>query len=92
MPEIPTIAEAGLPGYEFTAWHGIWAPKGTPRAVVALLNERLKKTMAVPDQVKRFEERGLDIIASSPEEFSAHLQNEYKKWGQVIRERGMKAE
>jgi len=92
MPEIPTIAEAGLPGYEFTAWHGIWAPRATPKAVVALLNERLKKTMAAPDQVKRFEERGLDIIASSPEEFGTHIQNEYKKWGRVIRERGMKAE
>ena len=92
MPEIPTIAEAGLPGYEFTAWHGIWAPKGTPRAIVGTLNERLRKTMSAPDQVKRFEERGLDIIASTPEEFAAHLQSEYKKWGRVIRERGMKAE
>jgi tripartite-type tricarboxylate transporter receptor subunit TctC len=92
MPEVPTIAEAGLPGYEFTAWHGIWAPKGTPRAIVGTLNERLKKTMAAPDQVKRFEERGLDIIASTPEEFAAHLQSEHQKWGRVIRERGMKAE
>jgi tripartite-type tricarboxylate transporter receptor subunit TctC len=48
--------------------------------------------MAAPDQVKRFEERGLDIIASSPEEFSAFVHAEYKKWGRVIRERGMKAE
>jgi tripartite-type tricarboxylate transporter receptor subunit TctC len=92
MPEIPTIAEAGLPGYEFTSWHGIWAPRGTPKAVVAVLNDRLRKAMAAPDQVKRFEERGLDIIASSPEEFSTHIQAEYKKWGRVIRERGMKAE
>jgi len=92
MPEIPTIAEAGLPGYEFTTWHGVLAPKGTPRAIVALLNDRLKKAMSAPDQVRRFEERGLDIIASSPEEFSAHLNSEFKKWGRVIRERGMKAE
>lgn len=92
MPEIPTIAEAGLPGYEFSTWHGVVAPKGTPRAVVVLLNERLKKAMAAPDQMQRFAERGLDVIASSPEEFSAHLQSEYKKWGRVIRERGMRAE
>jgi tripartite-type tricarboxylate transporter receptor subunit TctC len=92
MPEVPTIAEAGLPGYEFTTWHGILAPRDTPRAIVALLNDRLKKSMAAPDQVKRFEERGLDIIASSPQEFSTHIQSEYKKWGRVIRERGMKAE
>jgi tripartite-type tricarboxylate transporter receptor subunit TctC len=68
------------------------APKGTPRAVIALLNERLKKAMAAPDQMKRFEDRGLDVIASSPEEFSTHLQSEFNKWGRVIKERGMRAE
>jgi tripartite-type tricarboxylate transporter receptor subunit TctC len=92
MPEIPTISEDGVPGYEFSTWHGMLAPKATPRAIIALLNERLRQTMAAPDQMKRFEERGLDIIASSPEEFSAHLQSEFKKWGRVIRERGMRAE
>jgi len=92
MPEVPTIAEAGLPGYEFTTWHGMWAPKNTPRTIVALLNDRLKKTMAAPDQQKRFRDRGLDVIASSPEEFAAHVQSEYTKWGRVIKERGMKAE
>ena len=92
MPEIPTIAEAGLPGYEFSTWHGMLAPRNTPRPVIAVLNERLKKTMAAPDQRKLFEERGLDIIASTPEEFAAHLQSEHKKWGRVIKERGMKAE
>ena len=91
MPEIPTIAET-LPGFEFTTWQGILAPAKTPRPVVALLNERLKKAMAAPDQVKRFNDRGLDVIASSPEEFAAHLQSEHKKWGRVIKERGMKAD
>ena len=92
MPEVPTIAEAGLPGYDFSTWHGILAPAATPKAVIAVLNDRLKKAMTAPDQVKRFEERGLDIIASTPEEFSVHVQSEYKKWGRVIKERGMKAE
>ena len=92
MPGVPTIAEAGVPGYEFTTWHGLWAPKNTPRTIVALLNDRLKKAMAAPDQQKRFHNRGLDVIASTPEEFAAHVQSEYKKWGQVIKERGMKAE
>lgn len=92
MPEVPTLAEAGVPGYEFTTWHGLWAPKNTPRTIVALLNDRLKKTLAAPDQQKRFRDRGLDVIASTPEEFAAHVQSEHKKWGRVIRERGMKAE
>jgi len=92
MPDMPTIAEGGLPGYEFSTWHGIWAPAKTPRAIVNVLNDRMKKTMAAPDQVKRFQDRGLEIIASTPEEFAAHVQSEHKKWGRVIRERGMKAD
>lgn len=92
LPEVPTIAEAGLPGYDFTTWHGILAPKATPRPIVALLNERLKKSLAAPDQAKHFQDHGLDIVASSPEEFTAFLAAEYKKWGKVIKERGMRAE
>ncbi len=92
MPDIPTVAEAGLPGYEFVAWLGMLAPKGTPRAVVMLLNERVRQAMTAPDQAKRFDDLGLDVIASTPEEFSAHLARELKKWGPVIRERGMRAE
>ena len=92
MPEVPTIAEAGLPGYEFTTWHGMWAPKNTPRTIVALLNDRIRKTLTAPDQQKRFQARGLDVIASSPDEFAAHVLSEHKKWGRVIKERGMKAE
>jgi tripartite-type tricarboxylate transporter receptor subunit TctC len=92
LPDVPTIAEAGLPGYEFTTWHGILAPKGTPRPIVALLNDRLKKSLAAPDQAKRFQDLGLDIVASTPEEFAAFLAAEYSKWGKVIKERGMRAE
>ncbi len=91
MPDVPAIAET-LPGFEFTTWHGLLAPKNTPRTIVTLLNDRLKKAMTAPDQVKRFEERGLDVIAGTPEEFGAHLQAEHRKWGRVIKERGMKAD
>ena len=92
LPDVPTIAEAGLPGYEFTTWHGILAPKGTPRAIVALLNDRLKKSLAASDQAKRFHDHGLDVLASTPEEFATFLAAEYKKWGRVIKERGMRAD
>jgi tripartite-type tricarboxylate transporter receptor subunit TctC len=92
FPDIPTIAESGLPGYEFVTWHGLLAPKGTPGAIVALLADRVKKTMAAPEQVKLFQKNGLDIVAGTPEEFAAHLKKESAKWGRVIKERGMRAE
>ncbi len=92
LPDVPPIAEAGLPGFEFQAWHGLLAPKGTPPAIVALLNERLRSAMSSADQVKRFQDRGLDVITNSPDEFSAYLKNELEKWGRVIRERNIKAD
>lgn len=91
LPELPTVAEAG-PGYEFVTWHGILAPKGTPKPIVNLLNEQLKKILTAPGEAKLWEERGLDVIASSPEEFATRLANEQKKWGEVIRKRGIKPE
>jgi len=92
MPELPTVAEAGVPGYEFETWFVVAAPKGTPRAIIDTLNSHIRKVMTPPEQVKLYEERGVTVIASSPEEALAHLEREQKKWGRVIRERGIKAE
>jgi tripartite-type tricarboxylate transporter receptor subunit TctC len=96
MPELPTVAEAApegpLRGYEFDTWFVIAAPKGTPRAIVDTLNSSIRKALTAPDQVKFYEERGLTVIASTPEEAAAHLESEQKKWGRVIKERGIKAE
>jgi tripartite-type tricarboxylate transporter receptor subunit TctC len=96
MPELPTVAESApegpLRGYAFDTWFVIAAPKGTPRAIVDTLNSHIRKVLTAPDQVKFYEERGLTVIASTPEEAAAHLANEQKKWGRVIKERGIKAE
>jgi tripartite-type tricarboxylate transporter receptor subunit TctC len=92
MPELPAVAEAGVPGYEFDTWYVVAAPKGTPRAIVAMLNSHIRKVLTAPDQLQLWEERGLTIIGSTPEEAAAHLANEQQKWGRVIKERGMKAE
>lgn len=96
MPELPTVAEAApegpLRGYEFDTWFVVAAPKGTPRAIVDTLNSHIRKVLAAPDQVKFYEERGLTVIASTPEEAAAHLEKEQKKWGRVIKERGIKAQ
>jgi tripartite-type tricarboxylate transporter receptor subunit TctC len=92
LPAVPTIAEAGLPGYEFAAWHVLFAPKGTPAPVVTLLSDGLKKILHAPGAPKQYEDRGLDVIGTSPDEAAAHLKNELNKWGKVIKERGMRAD
>jgi tripartite-type tricarboxylate transporter receptor subunit TctC len=92
LPNVPTIAEAGLPGYEFVTWHGVLVPKGTPAAIVSLLNAKLKETLTAPEQAQFFEQMGFEIVASSPDEFAVHLKRESEKWGKVIRERRIHVE
>ncbi|MCC7485393.1 MAG: tripartite tricarboxylate transporter substrate binding protein [Burkholderiales bacterium] len=92
LPEVPTVAESGVPGYEFVTWSAILAPKNTPPAIVKLLNERLAAGLRHADVQQRLRDIGFEIVASSPEELGAHLKREAAKWGKVIRERGMKVE
>jgi tripartite-type tricarboxylate transporter receptor subunit TctC len=92
LPDVPTLAEAGVPGYEFTTWHGMLAPRGTPPEVVDLLNARLMQALRSNDVAPRFAQMGLDVVASTPGEFSAHLKKELDKWGKLIRERHIKVE
>ena len=92
LPEIPTIAEAGLPGYEFQAWHVIVAPKGTPKPIIGLLNERIKAALKSPELIQRFQQDDLGIIGATAEETAAFLAAEVKKWSRVVKERGMRAE
>ena len=92
LPGVPTIAESGLPGYEFVAWFVLAAPKGTPREIILALNDHFRKAMSLPDTIRRFEADGLDIVGSTPEQAVATMTSELKKWATVIRERGMRAE
>ena len=92
LPDTPPVAEAGLPGFEFLAWHGLLAPKGTPPAIVALLNKKLHAVLADPVVVQRFEKGGVDALTNSPNEFADYLKKEMDKWRRVIRERNIKAE
>jgi len=91
LPTIPPIADT-LPGYEFTAWFAVVAPKGTSPEIVNKLNELFRKAMSSPEFVKRFEAEGLEVIGSTPEQLATHLDSELKKWARVIKERKMKAE
>ena len=92
LPEVPTVAESGVPGYEFVTWHGMLAPRGTPGEIVALLNAKLRAILRSPELSARFAQMGLDVIASSPGEFSVHLKSELEKWGKLVRERRMRVE
>jgi tripartite-type tricarboxylate transporter receptor subunit TctC len=84
MRDVPTIAEAGLPGYEITSWNGVFAPSGTPRAIVARLNEVIVRALPLPDVAERLAGDGSEFGRNSPEDFSAFVRAEYAKWRKII--------
>lgn len=91
-PQIPTLAESGVPGYEFTTWHILAAPAATPRTLINQINDKVRATLRTPEAAQRWRDRGVEIIASTPDEAARHLGKEVEKWRVVFRERGMKAE
>ncbi|MEI9803980.1 MAG: tripartite tricarboxylate transporter substrate binding protein [Pseudolabrys sp.] len=90
-PDVPTMAEAGLPGYEFASWFGVLAPAGTPPAIIKKLNTEIVKALRSPEISARLSEEGAELIAGSPEAFDAYLKSETAKWGKVIKAAGIKA-
>jgi tripartite-type tricarboxylate transporter receptor subunit TctC len=90
FPDVPTTAEAGLPGVEAIAWNGIFVPAGTPRAVVQILHRELVKAYNAPDVKGQVENTGSSVAGDTPEEFAAFVRAESAKWGKVIREAGIK--
>ena len=91
-PDIPTLDGSGLSGYEFVTWHAILAPKGTPSAAIETLADRVRKVMLSPEVTALFQKNGLEVIASTPDELTAHLKSESAKWQRVFKERGMRAD
>jgi tripartite-type tricarboxylate transporter receptor subunit TctC len=92
MPDVPSIAESGVRGYEFTGWAGALVPAGTPRNVVDKLYEGFAKALDTPDARKRFAEQGAEIVASPPDEFARFFRAELDKWARVVKETGIKAD
>ncbi len=88
LPEVPTIAEAGVPGYEATTWNGLVAPAGVPKAIVAKLNAELNRALASATLRQRFAVLGAEPVGGSPEQFAALIRKEHAKWGEVIRRSG----
>jgi tripartite-type tricarboxylate transporter receptor subunit TctC len=90
MPDLPTIAESGYPGYEFTAWQGLLAPAGTPAEIIGRLHLETVKALALPDVRAKFATLGMEPVGNSPAEFAVLIKTDLARWARVIREAGIK--
>jgi tripartite-type tricarboxylate transporter receptor subunit TctC len=91
-PDVPTIAEAGVPGYEAVQWYGMVAPANTPRDVVTRLNREMVMILQMPDVKEKFAADGADPAGTSPEEFGRYIKSETDKWQKVAKAAGIKPE
>ena len=92
LPDMPTVAEAGVPGYEASGWFGVLVPAGTPQSIVDRLNAEIVKGLASADARQRLAALGGEVAVGTPDQFAAHLRVESAKWGKLIRTLGLKAE
>jgi tripartite-type tricarboxylate transporter receptor subunit TctC len=92
LPDVPTIAELGFPGFEATTWHALIAPAGTPKEVIATLHHAAVTAFADPELRKAMLELGVDLVGNTPEEFRAYLKAEIPKWAEIIKMSGAKIE
>lgn len=92
VPELPTVAESGFPGFDITPWYGILAPAATPREIVSLLNAEIGRIVRLPDVRKAFATQGLEAVSSTPEQLAAVLKAEIAQWAKVIRDANIRAD
>jgi len=92
LPEVPTAAEAGVAGWEMSAWFGVFAPRGTPEDIVRLLNRQLQAALEDPKMRERLYDAGAEPVGGSPESFAERFRADHRRWGQFIREIGLKTE
>jgi tripartite-type tricarboxylate transporter receptor subunit TctC len=88
LPNIPTIAELAIPGFEATAWHGLVAPAGTPKDVIATLHRAMMTTLNDPEVRKSLTDLGLDVAGSTPDELAAYIKSEIPKWAAIVKASG----
>ena len=90
FPDLPTIAEAGVPGYEISTWYGIWAPARTPPAIIARLQQAVAAAARNPETRARFDGLGAEPVADSPEDYARFVRAEYDRWGKLVRDARIK--
>jgi tripartite-type tricarboxylate transporter receptor subunit TctC len=92
LPEVPTVAESGVPGYSVNSWYGVFAPAGTPANIIARLNREISAGLKTPEVSKRLTDLGADVAPTSPEEFGRIVREEIQKWAKVVKASGAKAQ
>jgi tripartite-type tricarboxylate transporter receptor subunit TctC len=85
MPELPTVAESGVRGFEVTGWYGVFVPARTPPAIVAKLNAEIVRILKLPDVTERFAAEGAELVGNTPAQFSVYIAGEIAKWSRVVR-------
>jgi tripartite-type tricarboxylate transporter receptor subunit TctC len=91
LPDLPTLAESGLPGFETDNWYGIVAPARTPRPIIDRLNREFGRALSMPDIKEALLRTGLEAAPGTPDAFGAYMRSEYRKWGKLIAEAGLSA-
>src|SRR5262245_14307963 len=92
LPSVPTISEAAVPGYESVQWFGMLIPAGTSKEIISRLHQEMTRAVRAPDMKERLNSLGLDVVASTPDEFGAYIKSETEKWAKVIKTMGIKPE
>ncbi|TPQ27441.1 tripartite tricarboxylate transporter substrate binding protein [Cupriavidus pinatubonensis] len=89
LPDVPTVAEAGVPGYDVASWNGVLAPAGTPTQIISRLNQAFNRVLSMPDIRQALLERGYEPVGGTPDQFGKHMQQELAKWGPVVKRIGL---
>jgi len=92
LPELPTLAEAGVPGFDVSSWYGIYAPAGLPRDILMKLNKAFNEALETPEIRNRLTDQGWTVVGGTPEQFAAHTQAEFERWARVVKAANVRVE